>query len=675
MMADSVPPIDPAFASPADFAAHYRAHGLQVVPAVYPMRVPNDKRPALASWAEFHNELVGERVFAGWFGQGAKPNMGIITGRCSGNVFVVDLDIYKSGAAALWWDDATGGIEPETWRQTTGGGGKQVLLRAPPGLVISNCSTSIGVDVRGQGGFAMLPPSQHLSGKEYAWDDGFAPWDCEIADAPADVLAAVLKLAAEHPGSGGHERTSQPASAFDAWGNLIDGREKALAAWVWRAVLELHRRTSGEVTEEVAKEAFEDCVDLWERHTRTRIQGADNAEGLEREDRGRSALLAKWQHAMKKWGDKVAEEAAKPNPKGEPLNGDPESKAEGGTDRNVPLILSAEEFVAGFTPPDYVIDGMVQRGYLYSLTARTGHGKTAITMFTAQAVARGLPVKRLTVKQGSILILAGENPDDIRARFLILADAQGFAPRDVPIHFIAGVVDIAAEMPRIRAESERLGDLMLVIVDTAAAYFKGDDGNSNVQTGDYARLLRQLTTLPGKPAVIVNAHPIKNAARENLIPMGGSAFLNEVDGNLTLWSEGEGQTTLHWHGKFRGPEFEPITFRMDVKTSESVVDSNGQLMPSVVAVPIGDLEQDMAQRQQESDENILLAVIGMNKGASIAALAKKANFVGSNGDPQKSKVFRICQRLKEDKLIEMLRRKPRITPKGKKELGWAEKED
>jgi hypothetical protein len=66
--------------------------------------------------------------------------------------------------------------------------------------------------------------------------------------------------------------------------------------------------------------------------------------------------------------------------------------------------------------------------------------------------------------------------------------------------------------------------------------------------------------------------------------MGGSAFLNEVDGNLTLWAS-EDKTTLHWQGKFRGPEFEPMSCQMETKTSSAVVDSRGRLMPSVVAAP------------------------------------------------------------------------------------------
>ena len=259
--------------------------------------------------------------------------------------------------------------------------------------------------------------------------------------------------------------------------------------------------------------------------------------------------------------------------------------------------------MAGFTPPAYLVDGVLQRGYLYSLTARTGHGKTAVGMYVAQSIARGLPMHGREVKAGTVLLLAGENPDDIRARFLVLADAYGFKAEDLKMRFVAGVIDIAAKMPEIRAEAEKISDLVLVIVDTGAAYFPGDETNSNSQQGAYARLLRQLTFLPGKPAVLVNCHPVKNASRDNLLPMGGSAFLNEVDGNLTLWATAERQTTLHWQGKFRGPEFEPMTFELEVADSARVIDAEGRLMPSVVAKPVSELKLQMEEGKQESEEN------------------------------------------------------------------------
>ena len=151
------------------------------------------------------------------------------------------------------------------------------------------------------------------------------------------------------------------------------------------------------------------------------------------------------------------------------------------TGQPLPLLLTAAQFVAGFSPPAYLIDGILQRGYLYSLTARTGHGKTAIAMYIAQCIARGQAMHGCPVKGGTVLICAGENPDDIRARFLVLAQAYGFVPENIKIRFIAGVVNIAAELPRIRVEAALIDDLVLVIVDTAAAYFPGDETNSNSQ--------------------------------------------------------------------------------------------------------------------------------------------------------------------------------------------------
>ena len=219
---------------------------------------------------------------------------------------------------------------------------------------------------------------------------------------------------------------------------------------------------------------------------------------------------------------------------------------------------------------------MIQRGYLYSLTARTGHGKTAVALYIAQAIARGKDMHGCKVLPGTVLILAGENPDDVRARYFVLGEAYGFDPAVAKIRWIPGVKHLPSHMDIIRREAETIADLVLVIVDTAAAYFPGTETNSNSEQGAYARLLRELTFLKGKPAAIALCHPVKNAARDNLLPLGGSAFVNEVDGNLTLWSGNERQTVLHWQGKFRGPEFDPLAFEMAEAHCDTVKDESGR---------------------------------------------------------------------------------------------------
>jgi hypothetical protein len=376
-----------------------------------------------------------------------------------------------------------------------------------------------------------------------------------------------------------------------------------------------------------------------------------------------------------KWDGDIAREAAKPKPDVSGFETPAEGPKDPKTGEPLPLMLSAEQFVAGLSPPAYLIDGVLQRGYLYALTARTGHGKTAVALYIAQAVDRGAPMHGREVKRGTVLLLAGENPDDIRARFLVLADAYGFKAEDLKMRFVAGVIDVAAKMPEIKAEAEQISDLVLVIVDTAAAYFPGDETNSNSQQGAFARLLRQLTFLPGKPAVLVNCHPVKNASRDNLLPMGGSAFLNEVDGNLTLWATAERQTTLHWLGKFRGPEFEPMTFELEVADSARVIDAEGRLMPSIVAKPVSEFKLQMEEGKQESEENMLMRAIASDRNMSIANLAITCGFIGATGQPQKSKVHAMCGRLVEEKLLERRGNKYRITPKGKREIGWKDDDD
>jgi hypothetical protein len=52
-----------------------------------------------------------------------------------------------------------------------------------------------------------------------------------------------------------------------------------------------------------------------------------------------------------------------------------------------PALLSKAQFLSGFVPPDYLIEGVLQRRFLYALTASTGHGKTALALLIAQMVA------------------------------------------------------------------------------------------------------------------------------------------------------------------------------------------------------------------------------------------------------------------------------------------------
>ena len=679
-MPETITEFDSDFASPSEWAAMYRACGLQVVPAKAPVKGGEWKMPALASWTEFQENLIPQATFDRWYGADGdhcrRENMGILTGRCSGNVFVIDLDDQKGPEPQAWWGSLleihNSRMDLETAQQHTGGGGRQKLFRAPMDWVAPTNKTTIHIDIRGQGGFAMMPGSLHESGRHYAWDDGCAPWEIAIAAAPEWLLEAIDALIVRHGSRPRTEKTASPGTEKNVFGTrIIEGRVSYMRDMIWRVVLKWYREcpigpptvADSAVKMEEAWLVYESCVG-----TRLVEAGLSNTEGLERENRGKSLFANKWRREMKNWGSPKMMEAAKHDPRPDELPPQT-SPIDPATGQPLPLVLTAAQFVAGFTPPAYVIDGILQRGYLYSLTARTGHGKTAVTMYLAQCLARGEAMHGKEVKAGTVLVLAGENPDDIRARFLVLAEAYGFDPERIKMRFVAGVIDIAAQMPVIEAAAAEIADLVLVIVDTAAAYFPGDETNSNSQQGAYARVLRRLTFLPGKPAALVNCHPIKNATQDNLLPMGGSAFLNEVDGNLTLWADAEKQVTLHWLGKFRGPEFEPMAFELRVGESVKVHDAEGRLMPSVIAIPIAEMTLEAGKRKLEEDENRLLRSLHQNPKASFSTIAERCGFM-IEGRPSKTKIHRIMANLVRDKLV-VKHRGGRfvITDKGKEEIG------
>src|SRR5262249_47263365 len=265
------------------------------------------------------------------------------------------------------------------------------------------------------------------------------------------------------------------------------------------------------------------------------------------------------------------------------------------------LALTSTEFVAGFVPPDYLISGWLQRRFVYSITAATGDGKTAIALLLTLLVSQAVKLGKLTVKRGRVLYFAGENPDDVRMRWLATTQQLGLTPEDIDnVYFIPGVFKFTEIGDRVRNEMTE-HELSLVVVDTSATYFEGDDENNNMQALAHAKRLRELSRLPGGPTVLICCHPTKNV--ETLIPRGGGAFLNEVDGNLTC-ERNDLAVELHWCGKFRGPDFAPLFFQLKLVTHERLKDTDSNLIQTVVAQSLSEegLKDINLRNRKDQDE-------------------------------------------------------------------------
>src|SRR5262249_42292912 len=233
----------------------------------------------------------------------------------------------------------------------------------------------------------------------------------------------------------------------------------------------------------------------------------------------------------------------------------------------------------------------------------------AVALLLTLLKALGRKLADREIDAGHVLYFAGKNPDDVRARWIALCERFGVDPNKLNVHFLPGTGKLSDIAPRIDQEVRELGcDISFVVIDTSIAYFDGDEENNNVQAVSHARRMRTLLQLPGGPCVIVLCHPIKNAQKDNLLPRGGGAFLNEVDGNLTCWND-DGVVKLHHLGEFRGPDFAPITFQLETVTSPRLRDSKGRLMPTVIAKVLSEAEERKAVERSGDDEDALLLAL------------------------------------------------------------------
>ncbi|MEH2484377.1 AAA family ATPase [Bradyrhizobium sp. AZCC 2230] len=328
------------------------------------------------------------------------------------------------------------------------------------------------------------------------------------------------------------------------------------------------------------------------------------------------------------------------------------------------------DWLGTFVVPQYLWDGILIRRFCYSLTAQTGTGKTAIALLLAIHVGRGKVLANRKVKRGTVIYLAGENPADVQMRFLGICHEMGVDPNTLDIYVLDGSGDFMnhAALIRTQCEADRL-EPALVIVDTAAAYFPGEDGNSNEQQGAYARQLRALCTLPGGPTVVVLAHPTKNAKEiGEMVPRGGSAFIAEVDGNIGLARSGS-TIGLQAIGKFRGPEFTPMHFGLHaVQDCPVLFDAeNNRTMPTVVAHEVSEAGAEARAAESETAEIQLLRDIYDHPGEPTR---KRAARLGCHHDTVASRIKRLVGR----KMVDDSGFKLKLTGKGEKELNALERD-
>jgi hypothetical protein len=145
------------------------------------------KHPRLKDWRTTATTDAG--LIARWWASWPTANVGVLTGARSG-VVVLDVDPRHGGLAALETLQRKHGRLPRTAQVLTGSGGQHWYFKHPGGELRNSAGVlGDGLDVRGDGGYAVAPPSVHENGKPYKWLRGLE----HAVDCPQALAADAQK--------------------------------------------------------------------------------------------------------------------------------------------------------------------------------------------------------------------------------------------------------------------------------------------------------------------------------------------------------------------------------------------------------------------------------------------------------------------------------------------------
>lgn len=131
------------------------------------------------------NATPDPEAITDWFTRWPDANIGVATGAPSGTVA---LDVDGPGAEEALRE--LGASIPTLTNVTANG--RHVLFKYPGSFVKNRVRLRDQLDVRGDGGYIVVPPSLHASGHRYRWDDEHGMgWGLELAPLPDGVLDAL----------------------------------------------------------------------------------------------------------------------------------------------------------------------------------------------------------------------------------------------------------------------------------------------------------------------------------------------------------------------------------------------------------------------------------------------------------------------------------------------------
>ena len=441
-------------------ALAYGKHGFSIIPIQ-----PCEKKP-LIRWDSYQNQRANVDELRIWWTQWPDANVGIVTGAVSG-LIVIDLDTLeaKERLKALV-PDFNLAVVP---RSRTGKGWQ--LFFKHPGVNIPNRAGVIpGLDVRGDGGYVVAPPSIHPNGKTYKWEVAI---NGELPKLPLKLFN-LISSSTSNDQPGYRER-------FNTAGALAGVTEGQRDETIFRLACRLRSADVPQgMAETLVLEAARNCGPPFSA----------------------SIALEKIERAYRKY--------------------EPNSREEKAIRTSHFSLIQAKDLIASEEPEtEWLLEGILPAGGLSLLVAKPKVGKTTLAFNLGLAVAGGRDFLARKTKQSPVVYLAlEEKRSEIRKKL----KALGETPEGMSFHFGSAPEKAIQEVRNLIKETMA----SLLIVDVLQKFCRIKDLN------DYAQVTNTLEPLMAMAReenchILLTHHAGKADRQDGDDILGSTALLGGVD--------------------------------------------------------------------------------------------------------------------------------------------------